>query len=172
MDVDHVSAPGALVEPGSVLVLGEHIVAMSPATLLTKLNELGRDNGIGRVDLVENRYVGMKSRGVYETPGGAILHFAHRQIESLTMDREVMFMRDGLIPKYAQLVYNGFWYSPEMKALQQFIDGTQENVTGTARLRAPFELRLPERPFSKPITAAANTARFSVRLNASDESSP
>jgi argininosuccinate synthase len=92
-------------------------------------------NGIGRVDMVENRFVGMKSRGVYETPGGTVLWAAHRALESITMDREVMLMRDSLIPKYAQLVYSGFWYSPEMKVLQKFIDETQENVTGTARLK-------------------------------------
>jgi len=108
---------------------------MSPATLLDHLNTLAGANGIGRVDMVENRFVGMKSRGVYETPGGTVLWAAHRAVETITMDREVMFMRDGLIPKYAQLVYNGFWYSPEMKALQQFIDSSQENVTGTARLK-------------------------------------
>lgn len=110
-------------------------VAMTPAKLLHTMNELAGSNGIGRVDMVENRFVGMKSRGVYETPGGAVLWIAHRAVESITMDREVMQMRDSLIPKYAQLVYNGFWYSPEMKALQKFIDETQENVTGTARLK-------------------------------------
>ncbi len=110
-------------------------VAMTPATLLHALNDLAGSNGIGRVDLVENRFVGMKSRGVYETPGGTVLWAAHRAVESITMDREVMQMRDTLIPKYAQLVYNGFWYSPEMKVLQKFIDETQENVTGTARLK-------------------------------------
>ena len=93
------------------------------------------ENGIGRVDMVENRFVGMKSRGVYETPGGTVLWAAHRAVESITMDREVMIMRDSLIPKYAQLVYNGFWYAPEMKVLQRFIDDTQEQVTGTARLK-------------------------------------
>jgi len=108
---------------------------MSPATLLDHLNTVAGANGIGRVDMVENRFVGMKSRGVYETPGGTVLWAAHRAVETITMDREVMFMRDGLIPKYAQLVYNGFWYSPEMTALQQFIDATQEKVTGTARLK-------------------------------------
>jgi argininosuccinate synthase len=108
---------------------------MSPDTLLDHLNTVAGANGIGRVDMVENRFVGMKSRGVYETPGGTVLWAAHRAVETITMDREVMFMRDGLIPKYAQLVYNGFWYSPEMKALQQFIDSTQESVTGTARLK-------------------------------------
>ncbi|HAJ26811.1 MAG TPA: argininosuccinate synthase [Syntrophus sp. (in: bacteria)] len=108
---------------------------LSPAKLMDKINELAGANGVGRVDMVENRFVGMKSRGVYETPGGTVLWAAHRAVESLTMDREVMMMRDSLIPKYAQLVYNGFWYSPEMKTLQAYIDATQENVTGTARIK-------------------------------------
>ena len=110
-------------------------VEMGPAKLLRCMNEMAGSNGIGRVDMVENRFVGMKSRGVYETPGGAVLWTAHRAVESITMDREVMLMRDSLIPKYAQLVYNGFWYSPEMNLLRKFIDETQENVTGTARLK-------------------------------------
>ncbi|MFA5182723.1 MAG: argininosuccinate synthase [Syntrophales bacterium] len=108
---------------------------LSPAKLMDRINELAGANGVGRVDMVENRFVGMKSRGVYETPGGTVLWAAHRAVESLTMDREVMMMRDSLIPKYAQLVYNGFWYSPEMKTLQTYIDVTQENVTGTARVK-------------------------------------
>jgi argininosuccinate synthase len=108
---------------------------MSPAKLMDYMNIVGGENGIGRVDMVENRFVGMKSRGVYETPGGAVLWAAHRAVESITMDREVMIMRDSLIPKYAQLVYNGFWYSPEMRSLQTYIDATQENVTGTARMK-------------------------------------
>jgi argininosuccinate synthase len=108
---------------------------LSPAKLMDYLNKVAGVNGVGRVDLVENRFVGMKSRGVYETPGGTVLWAAHRALESITMDREVMLMRDTLIPKYAQLVYNGFWYSPEMKVLQTFIDETQENVTGTARMK-------------------------------------
>jgi argininosuccinate synthase len=110
-------------------------VKMSPAKLLRSMNKMAGANGIGRVDMVENRFVGMKSRGVYETPGGTVLWAAHRAVESITMDREVMLMRDSLIPKYAQLVYSGFWYSPEMKVLQKFIDETQENITGTARLK-------------------------------------
>jgi argininosuccinate synthase len=110
-------------------------VKMRPAKLLDHVNKIAGANGIGRVDMVENRFVGMKSRGVYETPGGTVLWAAHRAVETLTMDREVMFMRDSLIPKYAQLIYNGFWYSPEMRVLQSFIDETQENVTGTARLK-------------------------------------
>jgi len=107
----------------------------SPATLLSKLNELGGRNGIGRVDMVENRYVGMKSRGVYETPGGTILHVAHRAIESITMDREVMHLRDSLINKVAELIYYGFWYSPEMEALKAFTEQAQKGVTGTVRLK-------------------------------------
>jgi len=99
------------------------------------LNRLGGKHGIGRVDIVENRFVGMKGRGVYETPGGAILHFAHRQMETLTMDREVMHLRDSLIPKYSELVYNGFWFSPEREALQALVTETQRNVTGLVRLK-------------------------------------
>ena len=110
-------------------------VVMTPAKLLDHLNRIAGENGIGRVDMVENRFVGMKSRGVYETPGGTVLWAAHRAVESITMDREVMRMRDSLIPKYAQLIYNGFWYAPEMAVLQRFIDSTQEPVTGTARLK-------------------------------------
>jgi argininosuccinate synthase len=110
-------------------------VKMSGAKLLHSMNKMAGAKGIGRVDMVENRFVGMKSRGVYETPGGTVLWAAHRAVESITMDREVMLMRDSLIPKYAQLAYSGFWYSPEMKVLQKFIDETQENVTGTARLK-------------------------------------
>ncbi|PKN67672.1 MAG: argininosuccinate synthase [Deltaproteobacteria bacterium HGW-Deltaproteobacteria-12] len=108
---------------------------MSPAQLMECMNDIAGENGIGRVDMVENRFVGMKSRGVYETPGGTVLWAAHRAVESITMDREVMLMRDALIPKYSQLAYNGFWYSPEMKALQTYIDATQESVTGTARMK-------------------------------------
>lgn len=108
---------------------------LSPANLMERINQLAGENGVGRVDMVENRFVGMKSRGVYETPGGTVLWAAHRALESLVMDREVMLMRDSLIPKYAQLVYNGFWYAPEMETLQKYIDATQENVTGTARMK-------------------------------------
>ena len=109
--------------------------AMNPLKVMQTLNKLGGKHGVGRVDMVENRFVGMKSRGVYETPGGAILHFAHRQIESLTMDREVMHLRDGLIPKYAELVYNGFWYAPERLAIQALVTESQKNVTGTVRVK-------------------------------------
>src|SRR5215212_4171936 len=108
---------------------------MSPLKVMQTLNKLGGRHGVGRVDMVENRFVGMKSRGVYETPGGAILHFAHRQIESLTMDREVMHLRDGLIPKYAELVYNGFWYAPERLAIQALVTESQKNVSGTVRVK-------------------------------------
>ncbi len=107
----------------------------SPAKLLERLNKLGGKHGIGRIDIVENRFVGMKSRGVYETPGGTILYAAHQAVESLTMDREVMLTRDTLMPKFAQIVYNGFWFSPEMETLNAFIDEAQKNVTGTAKLK-------------------------------------
>jgi argininosuccinate synthase len=107
----------------------------SPASLLSKLNESGGQNGVGRVDMVENRYVGMKARGVYETPGGTILHIAHRAVESITMDREVMHFRDSLIPKIAELIYYGYWFSPEMEVLKKTIDETQKDVTGTVRLK-------------------------------------
>jgi argininosuccinate synthase len=115
-----------------VAVDGERL---SPAILLTRLNEVGGKNGIGRVDIVENRYVGMKSRGVYETPGGTILRIAHIAMESITMDREVMHMRDGLTPKYSEMVYYGYWFAPERQALQCLIDETQRNVTGRVRLK-------------------------------------
>lgn len=108
---------------------------MSPATILTKLNELGGANGIGRLDLVENRFVGMKSRGVYETPGGTILLAAHRAIESITLDREAAHLKDELMPRYASLIYNGFWFSPEREMLQALIDKSQENVEGTVKLK-------------------------------------
>ena len=107
----------------------------SPLGVVQTLNKLGGKHGIGRVDIVENRFVGMKSRGVYETPGGAILHFAHRQMETLTMDREVMHLRDSLIPKYSALVYNGFWFSREREVLQALVTQTQRDVTGVARLK-------------------------------------
>ena len=108
--------------------------ALSPAAVMAELNRLGGKHGIGRVDIVENRFVGMKSRGVYETPGGTILRQAHMAIESITMDREVMHLRDGMIPRYAELIYNGFWFSPEMEILQGMIDSTQTNVSGVVRL--------------------------------------
>jgi argininosuccinate synthase len=109
--------------------------ANSPAALLGALNRLAGANGIGRVDMVENRFVGMKTRGVYETPGGTVLHVAHRALESITLDREVMHLRDSLSPKYAQLIYNGFWFAPERTMLQTAIDEAQREVTGTVRLK-------------------------------------
>jgi len=109
--------------------------ALSPAALLTRLNTLGRDNGIGRLDLVENRFVGMKSRGVYETPGGTILLAAHRGIESITLDRGAAHLKDEIMPRYAEMIYNGFWFSPEREMLQALIDKSQEFVTGTVRLK-------------------------------------
>ena len=109
--------------------------ALSPATLLAALNDLGRDNGVGRLDLVENRFVGMKSRGVYETPGGTILLAAHRAIESITLDRGAAHLKDELMPRYAELIYNGFWFSPEREMLQALIDKSQEDVEGEVRLK-------------------------------------
>ncbi|MEI6417594.1 MAG: argininosuccinate synthase [Sphingomonadales bacterium] len=116
----------------AVAVNGE---ALSPATLLAKLNELGKRHGIGRLDLLENRFVGMKSRGMYETPGGTILHIAHRGIEQITLDRGAAHLKDELMPKYAELLYNGFWFSPEREMLQAAIDHSQAKVTGTVRLK-------------------------------------
>ncbi|WP_424814251.1 argininosuccinate synthase [Roseococcus sp. YIM B11640] len=109
--------------------------ALSPATLLTKLNALGKENGIGRLDLVENRFVGMKSRGCYETPGGTILHLAHRAMESITLDREAAHLKESLMPRYAEAIYNGFWFSPERRMLQALIDTSQASVEGDVRLK-------------------------------------
>ncbi len=109
--------------------------SLTPAAMLSKLNDIGAENGVGRVDLVENRFVGMKSRGVYETPGGTILRTAHMALESITLDREVMHLRDSLIPRYAELVYYGFWFSPERELMQKMIDESQVNVNGTVRLK-------------------------------------
>jgi len=120
-------------EAGNCVAVGGE--RMTPLQVMEKLNELGGKHGIGRVDMIENRFVGMKSRGVYETPGGTILFIAHRKMESLTMDREVMHLRDSLIPKYASLVYNGFWFSPERLAIQALVTESQKNVTGTVRLK-------------------------------------
>ncbi len=120
-------------EKGDAVALDDQ--PMSPAQILTALNEIGAENGVGRVDLVENRFVGMKSRGVYETPGGTILRTAHMAMESITLDREVVHIRDGLVPKYAELIYYGFWFAPERQMLQVMIDKTQENVNGTVRLK-------------------------------------
>jgi argininosuccinate synthase len=119
-------------EGDPVAVNGE---PMLPAALLSHLNELGGVNAIGRVDIVENRYVGMKSRGVYETPGGSILRTAHQAMESVTVDREVMHIRDGLIPRYAEMIYYGYWFSPERRMLQALMDEAQRNVTGVVRLK-------------------------------------
>jgi argininosuccinate synthase len=119
-------------EGDAVAINGE---ALSPATLLAKLNALGKENGIGRLDLVENRFVGMKSRGVYETPGGTILHVAHRAMESITLDRGVAHLKDELMPRYAELIYNGFWFAPERRMLQAAIDASQAHVTGRVRLK-------------------------------------
>lgn len=115
-----------------VAVNGESLI---PAQLLSQLNKIAGENGIGVIDIVENRYVGIKSRGVYETPGGTLLHAAHKAVESITLDREVLHLRDSLIPKYAECVYNGYWFSPEREALQEMIDKIQEDVAGTARLK-------------------------------------
>jgi argininosuccinate synthase len=120
---------------GEVKFNSDQHAILSPYWVMKVLNALGGRHGCGRVDMVENRFVGMKSRGVYETPGGSILHFAHRQIESLTMDREVMHLRDSLIPKYAELVYYGFWFAPEREALQALVTESQKNVTGIARVK-------------------------------------
>ena len=127
--LDHLGFEGDLVKTG------EGRIRLSPLWVMRTLNFLGGRNGIGRVDMVENRFVGMKSRGVYETPGGAILFFAHRQMESLTMDREVMHLRDSLGPKYAELVYNGFWFAPEREAIQALVTESQKNVTGVVRVK-------------------------------------
>jgi argininosuccinate synthase len=108
---------------------------LGPVALLERLNRIGGENGVGRIDLVENRYVGMKSRGVYETPGGTILHAAHRALESITLDRELLHLRDSLVPRYAEMVYYGFWYAPEREALQTLMDHVQRDVTGTVRLK-------------------------------------
>ena len=152
---------------------------LSPALLLDELNKVGGAYGIGRVDIVENRYIGIKSRGVYETPGGTILHMAHRAVESITMDREVMHLRDSLIPRYAELVYNGYWFSPEMRMLQAAIDSSQENVTGTARLKlykgscmiagrkSPVSLYRPEiATFEKGASFNPKDAEGFIRINA------
>ncbi len=110
-------------------------VRLDPVALMTRLNTLGGENGIGRLDMVENRFVGMKSRGVYETPGGTILRAAHRDLETITLDREVLSIRDSLVPRYSQLIYNGFWFSPEMELLQKTMDDAQASVNGTVRLK-------------------------------------
>jgi len=137
-------------EKGNCIAVNGKI--LSPLAVMKMLNKIGGKHGVGRVDMVENRFVGMKSRGVYETPGGSILHFAHRQIESLTMDREVMHLRDSLIPKYAQLVYNGFWYAPERLALQALVTESQKKVCGTVRIKL----------YKGNIIAAGRKSQFSL----------
>ena len=131
----HANLAEVLDRIGSTSKIDQGRAHLSPFWIMKALNFLGGRNGIGRVDMVENRFVGMKSRGVYETPGGAILFFAHRQIESLTMDREVMHIRDALGPKYAELVYNGFWFAPEREAIQALISESQKNVSGVVRVK-------------------------------------
>jgi argininosuccinate synthase len=137
--VSPLDAPDAATEIEIEFLKGDAVALngkkLSPATLLAALNDLGRDNGIGRIDLVENRFVGMKSRGVYETPGGTILIAAHRAIESITLDRGAGHLKDELMPRYAELIYNGFWFSPEREMLQALIDKSQEDVEGTVRLK-------------------------------------
>ncbi len=139
---------------------------MSPAALLTHLNRLGGEHGVGRVDLVENRYVGMKSRGVYETPGGTILHVAHRGLESLTMDREVLHLRDSLIPRYAELIYYGYWYSPEREVLQKAFDEAQQDVSGTARVKLCSLYRLDLATFEEDEAYRQKDAEGFIRLSA------
>jgi argininosuccinate synthase len=152
---------------------------LSPVTILKKLNAIGGKNGIGRVDIVENRYVGIKSRGVYETPGGTILHIAHRAIESITLDRELMHLRDSLIPRYSELIYYGYWFTPERLALQDFIDKSQRGVTGTVRLKlykgncdvagrkSPLSLYMPElATFEAEEVYDQKDAEGFIRLNA------
>jgi len=120
-------------EDGDPIAINDERI--SPATLLVRLNSLAGENGIGRVDMVENRYVGIKSRGVYETPGGTVLHIAHKALESITLDREIMHLRDSLVTRYSELIYYGYWFSPERKALQTFMDYIQKDVTGTVRIK-------------------------------------
>lgn len=152
---------------------------LTPYELLSKLNKIAGENGIGKIDIVENRYVGIKSRGVYETPGGTVLHIAHKAIESITMDREVMRLRDSLIPKYAELIYYGYWFSPEREVLQKLIDETQKNVTGTVRLKlykgncivvgrkSPYSLYSRElATFEKDILYDQKDAEGFIKINA------
>ncbi|MDP8236941.1 MAG: argininosuccinate synthase [Candidatus Erginobacter occultus] len=159
-----------------VAVNGEKL---SPAALLDRLNQIGGENGIGRVDIVENRYVGMKSRGVYETPGGTILHIAHRALETITLDREVFHFKDSLITKYSELVYNGFWFAPEMELLRRTVVDTQQDVTGTVRLelykgncqvtgrKSPYSLYDPEMvTFEEENVYQQSDATGFIRLNA------
>ena len=151
----------------------------SPAKIMRELNKLGSAHGVGRIDIVENRFVGMKSRGVYETPGGTILHIAHRAMESLTMDREVMFLRDSFIPTYARMIYNGFWFAPEREMLQTAIAYSQKNVTGDVRVKlfkgsctvvgrlSPYSLYNPEiASFEKENVYNQADATGFIKLNA------
>ena len=153
--------------------------AMGPALLLDRMNSLAGDNGVGRVDMVENRFVGMKSRGIYETPGGTALWAAHRAMETITMDREVMLIRDSLMPRYAQIIYNGFWYSPEREMLQKLIDEAQRDVTGTVRLKLykgnciPVGVKAPLSLYSEELATFGEDAVYDqkdatgfIRLNA------
>ena len=153
--------------------------AMGPALLLDRMNSLAGDNGVGRVDMVENRFVGMKSRGIYETPGGTALWAAHRAMETITMDREVMLIRDSLMPRYAQIIYNGFWYSPEREMLQKMIDEAQRDVTGTVRLKLykgnciPVGVKAPLSLYSEELATFGEDAVYDqkdatgfIRLNA------
>ena len=131
---------------------------LDPVGLLSRLNTTGGRHGVGRIDIVENRFVGIKSRGVYETPGGTILHHAHRAVESITLDREVAHLRDELVPRYAEMVYNGFWFSPEREALQAFMDQVQERVNGEARLSSTRE-RSPSRDVGRNDTTSMTGLR-------------
>ncbi|MDI6615491.1 MAG: argininosuccinate synthase [Syntrophaceae bacterium] len=153
--------------------------AMDPSRLLDRMNTLAGENGVGRVDMVENRFVGMKSRGIYETPGGTALWAAHRAMETITMDREVMLIRDSLMPRYAQIIYNGFWYSPEREMLQKLIDEAQRDVTGTVRLKLykgnciPVGVKAPQSLYSEELATFGEDAVYDqkdatgfIRLNA------
>ncbi len=152
---------------------------IAPAEFFRELNKIAGENGVGRIDIVENRYVGIKSRGVYETPAGTVLHIAHKAIESITMDREVMHLRDSLIPRYSELVYYGYWFSPEREALQKLIDETQKNVTGTVRLKlykgncsvvgrkSPYSLYSKElATFEKDTIYSQKDAQGFIKINA------
>jgi len=152
---------------------------MGPARILDQMNSLAGENGIGRVDMVENRFVGMKSRGIYETPGGTALWAAHRAMETITMDREVMLIRDSLMPRYAQIIYNGFWYSPEREMFQKMIDEAQRDVTGTVRLKLykgnciPVGVKAPLSLYSEELATFGEDAVYDqkdatgfIRLNA------
>jgi len=153
--------------------------AMGPSQLLDQMNSLAGENGVGRVDMVENRFVGMKSRGIYETPGGTALWAAHRAMETITMDREVMLIRDSLMPRYAQIIYNGFWYSPEREMLQKMIDEAQRDVTGTVRLKLykgnciPVGVKAPHSLYSEELATFGEDEVYDqkdatgfIRLNA------